>query len=155
MGQEPVRGQAKAWFPGDCGSLKRDLIERVYIPKGPPNPNSYCECAASLGTARHNRKVSKTATTAWVMTYGGWFSSGNMYMCMYISRFLSLSLSLLLACLQGVWRVQGEPYPPLRASATPWSCVLEVGVKLGGGTTTSPDKATRKPPMHIALPCPA
>ena len=22
------------------GSLKRDLIERVYIPKGPPNPNS-------------------------------------------------------------------------------------------------------------------
>ena len=23
------------------GSLKRDLIERVYIPKGPPNPTSY------------------------------------------------------------------------------------------------------------------
>ena len=22
------------------GSLERDLIERVYIPKGPPNPNS-------------------------------------------------------------------------------------------------------------------
>ena len=25
------------------GSLKRDLIERVYIPKGPPNPNSQTE----------------------------------------------------------------------------------------------------------------
>ena len=23
------------------GSLERDLIERVYIPKGPPNPNSH------------------------------------------------------------------------------------------------------------------
>ena len=25
------------------GSLKRDLIERVYIPKGPLNPNSYID----------------------------------------------------------------------------------------------------------------
>ena len=26
-----------------CGSLKRDFIERVYIPKGPPKPNSIQE----------------------------------------------------------------------------------------------------------------
>ena len=39
------------WYGGDpvkrsllnptCGSLKRDLAERIYIPKDPPNPNSY------------------------------------------------------------------------------------------------------------------
>ena len=26
------------------GSLQRDLIERVYIFQGPPNPTSYLEC---------------------------------------------------------------------------------------------------------------
>ena len=39
-----------------CDSIKGDLIERVYIPKGPPNPNSHIvghDCSEGLAAARH------------------------------------------------------------------------------------------------------
>ena len=35
--ETPLKG---ALLNPTYGSLKRDLIERVYVPKGPPNPNS-------------------------------------------------------------------------------------------------------------------
>ena len=38
IGETPLKG---ILLNPTFDSLKRDLIERVYVPKGPPNPNSY------------------------------------------------------------------------------------------------------------------
>ena len=45
--ETPLRGTLLK--PTD-GSLKRDLIERVYMPKSPPNPNSWYRTATVQST---------------------------------------------------------------------------------------------------------
>ena len=49
------------------GSLQRDLIERVYVPKGPPNPNSHqLRRVSTLG-----EKASRAAPGAATAPAGG------------------------------------------------------------------------------------
>ena len=40
-----------------CGSLQRDLIERVYIPKGLPNPNSHTWRPRGLSKSVRSRVI--------------------------------------------------------------------------------------------------